>query len=235
MANRNIDQKKVIETRDRNRYVLSTKGQEIINAYKENPSLTDISNAFNVSVDPLRRFLKNAGVYDPYSKKSLNLRSEKVKSTLNEKYGEDVNNVSKLHIDKLKRRNALPKNEIPFIEEFKTYSWYVNHYTNKSVKKLIDSEYCYYTGVRFADYFMIEGVNPNDYLKKTIDHKISLLYGFLTGIDPKIIGDVTNLVYCIRYCNTIKSNGNVNDSDFQEICRQIRRKLIDAGYEHTQY
>ena len=233
MANRNIDQKKIIETRDRNKYVLSTKGTEIINAYKENPSLTDISNTFNVSIDPLRRFLKNAGVYDPYSKKSLNLRFEKIQSTLKERYGEEVNNVSKLHIDTLKQRNALPKSEIPFIEKFKTYTWHVNQYTNKSVKKLIDSEYCYYTGIRFADYFMSEGVNPNDYLKKTIDHKISLLYGFLTDMDPKMIGDVTNLVYCLRYCNNLKGNSNANDSDFQEICRQIRRKLIDAGYEHT--
>lgn len=234
MVNRNIDQKGIIETRDRNRQIISIKGKEIIEEYNKNPSLTDICNIFNVDANPLRKFLKKAGVYNPYSKKALNLRSEKVKSTLNEKYGEDVNNISKLHIDKLKQRNALPKSEMPFIEEFKTYSWHVNHYTNKSVKKLVDTEYCYYTGIRFADYFMTEGVNPNDYLKKTIDHKISLLYGFLTGMDPKIIGDVTNLVYCIRYCNSLKSNSNASDSDFQEICRQIRRKLIDAGYEHTQ-
>lgn len=234
MVNRNIDQKKIIETRNKNKQIISTKSEEIIKEYNKNPNLTDISNIFNISVDPLRKFLKKVEIYNPYSKKALNLRYKKIKSTLNEKYGEEVNNVSKLQADKLKKRNALPKCEIPFIEDSKNYAWQVNQYTNKSIKKLIDSEYCYYTGIKFADYFMTEGVNPNDYLKKTTDHKISILYGYLTGIDPKIIGDVTNLVYCIRYCNSLKSISNVNDSDFREICLQIRKKLIDAGYEHTE-
>jgi hypothetical protein len=184
VVNRNIDQKKIIETRDKNKHVLSTRGHEIIEEYNKNPSLTNISNTFNVSVDPLRNFLKNAGIYDPYSKKSLNLRFEKIQSTLKEKYGEEVKNISKLHVNKLKQRNALPKCEIPFTEDFKTYYWHVNRYTNKSVKKLLDSEYCYYTGIRFADYFMSEGVNPNDFLKKTVDHKISILYGFHHFVGP---------------------------------------------------
>ena len=38
----------------------------------------------------------------------------------------------------------------------------------------------------------------------TMDHKISLFYGFNYNIEPSIIGGIDNLCICSRYINSVK-------------------------------
>ena len=116
------------------------------------------------------------------------------------------------------------------IENFKKYHKEVNLYTERNKKKLIKNNYCYYTGIEFADVNRLN-INPNDPLKRSVDHKISILRGFVENIDPEIIGSHINLVYCIRYCNTLKANMSVEDFAFY--VKYIREELINEGYKHN--
>ena len=232
MANKNIDQDLVRKVSAANKEIIKNRGADILVAYSTTPNLPMISKIFNVSEDPLRKYLKECGVYEPYSKRSMNIRFENVSKTVMDRYGE--NNISGLHRDRLKSRNAIPMTELPFVHTLEEYKWKVNQLTNQSAKKLLVTRFCYYSGIKFVDADSApSSVNPNDPLKRSIDHKINVLQGFMADIDAEIIGSASNLVYSCRYLNSIKSNSNSNDKIFVRICKIFRRKMIDVGFEYT--
>lgn len=110
-------------------------------------------------------------------------------STLNFKYSEYI-----------KGKTVLPEDENDFI----LYKLKVEELTKISREKLEFTGKCYYTGI---DIFKFDGnktINRNDYNLATIDHKISVLAGYLRGISPEIISDVNNLCWCSKYFNSLK-------------------------------
>ena len=208
--------------------VIESKFREsIIKRYVEEPNCSLVIREYGISRPRLLRILKDAGVYDPSGYDARQARSRSVKQSIKEKYG--VINVGQLEAQKkaLAIRNNLEKTIINFNDEFKHYSVLVDYNTNKNKKNVIDSGYCFYTGIGFSD---LKGdTNPNDPLKRTLDHKISKLEGFFRGISPDVIGGTSNLLYCLRYCNSVK--GNMDMASFAVFSVFIRERLKNEGHE----
>ena len=59
----------------------------------------------------------------------------------------------------------------------------------------------YYTNIDISDNFKLK---HNDINYPTIDHKISVYYGFINKIDAKLIGNIENLCITIRSINSSK-------------------------------
>jgi len=97
---------------------------------------------------------------------------------------------------------------------------YDNFSSFKDYRKLVDIEtrrnkkllYEEWNGLDFYDNEYIgENLNLNyrDKLYPSIDHKISILNGFLDDIDPYSIGNITNLCITTRTNNSKKNSKNV--------------------------
>ena len=215
-----------------NQRLLKEYGNEILEEYKKTCSANHIVKKYNISRSPLEKFLKDKNVYLGNSLEVHQARYEKAKSTMMHRYGVENNGQSNKSKESLKRRNSLKKTNIGFIDELEKYTKEVEFYTNKNKKLVLLTDYCYYTGIKFAD-CVLDEVNPNDYLKRTIDHKISVVSGFFSNIDPSIIGSHTNLIYCIRHINTLKCNSSLGDESFKIISLKIREKLINEGHQHN--
>ena len=213
----------------RNKQVLMERGEDILQHYLTNYNVTEILEVFSVSRKPVENFLKARGVYKnqqqvvPFVQ---NAPATKRLKTMQERYGV-VNFGQTPHmVEALAARNAIAFQAPALLGAFEEYRRLVNHYTQRNKKFVVKVDCCYYTGIRFSD---SEGlVNPNDPRKRTLDHKISVYEGFLKDIDASIIGATSNLVWCLRYCNSIK--GNMSSLAFQELAVLIREKLINEGF-----
>lgn len=219
-----------IDIKNKNNKILEKYGDIIIEEYKKNLDFTTLTKKYEITPERLRIFLRKQNIYQPYSIKSLKIKAEKIKKTTFERYG--VENRSQIESKKLIKRNSLSKIKFKFHKELTEYRELVNHYTKKNKKKLVLNSHCYYTGIKFSDAETKE-VNPNCHLKRTIDHKISIIYGFFNKIPAEIIGHETNLVYCLRYCNTLKNATSANDENFKKIIKNLREYLINEGQEHN--
>lgn len=96
---------------------------------------------------------------------------------------------------------------------------YENYSTYKEYRKIVESEtrkckkklYNEWNGLDFYDTEDIKEnlyLEPKDRLFPTIDHKISILYGFKNKIDPIMIGSIDNLCITKRSNNSIKNSKN---------------------------
>lgn len=134
---------------------------------------------------------------------------EKFKISLLEKYG--VENVSYLDVIQEKIKNTKIKNNIiqpdHLMDDFHLYKRKVKNYTLQNKKELFENwnGYDYYDGEYIKNNF---DLNCLDRKYPTIDHKISLTYGFNNGIDPKIIGNIDNLCITKKYINSEKGISN---------------------------
>jgi hypothetical protein len=201
----------------------------ILREYEETPSVKFLHEKYEIGDKALRIFLKSRGVYKGIGDRSLQTyRNDKAKTSLQQKYGVSNNGQRYEHIEKLKERNSIPFVDLPFKEELASYRNRVERITKRNKKYITNTEYCYYTGIKMKEH---EGCNPNDQLLKTVDHKMAIVHGFMLGIDPEIIGGVSNLVYCLRYVNSLK--GNKSADEMEIISKYIRGSLINAGYEHN--
>jgi len=75
---------------------------------------------------------------------------------------------------------------------------------NSNKKKLIEewNGFDYYDGEYIKENF---DVKHTDYDFPTIDHKISIIYGFKNNIPPEEIGDLSNLCMTKKGINSSKS------------------------------
>lgn len=147
--------------------------------------------------------VKKYGVEIPcVSMKSI----EKRKRTNLEKYG--VENIFQSSEFKLKMKLYNLKNNITIPsdlnEKWIEYKNKIRKMTRIYKSKLYDSwnGFDFYDGEFIKDYLNLHHNNKN---YPTIDHKISVFDGFNRGIDPEIIGDISNLVITKRSINSRKN------------------------------
>lgn len=213
--------------------------QDIIELFKEDYNIKSLNKKTNINDQHLRDILtennfytNNEEVYDLIHKN----KQKKIRKTCIERYGED--NISKCMSGKQRRalhsRNSIPYKRFDFIDEYAEYCRKSKRYIEKSIKEMIAPDYCEYTGIKFADATNggSNNVNPNDPLKRSIDHKMSLLECYLKGISVEEANSPENLAFCIRYVNTIKQNNSLGDYSLQEMIKIIREKLINENYEY---
>ena len=125
----------------------------------------------------------------------------RMKNTCFKKFGSPNYNSSKL----AKNKRIENKSQVPdeLKTEFELYTKKVRNKTNRVKKKLFES----WNGI---DYYDNEYIRQNLVLENhnkrypTIDHKISIYYGFINNIDPEIIGDLENLCITKRSINSSK-------------------------------
>lgn len=87
----------------------------------------------------------------------------------------------------------------------------VRRLTRKSLESLMDN----WDGLDYYDKEIIEGnykLDKNDKKYPTIDHKISVYYGFVNNIPPEEISDISNLCITKRFINSKKRD--LIESDF---------------------
>jgi len=99
------------------------------------------------------------------------------------------------------------------LNKYEKYRRAVNKETRKHRKKLLENcnDVCYYTNKKMVNNDMWYKINPNvsvsrNPLQPTIDHKISIVYGFKNNIPAEQIGGIDNLCVCARYVNTKKNH-----------------------------
>lgn len=136
---------------------------------------------------------------------------DKMKKTNLKKYGFEYTSQVDLFQEKI--RNSLlggkTKKNSESIEDirasFKFYRTLVSRFTRKNKKELFNT----WDGLDFYDSEPIKdnfSLHYTDRLYPTIDHKISVFYGFHNNIPAKDIGDISNL--CItKRGNNSKKNG----------------------------
>jgi hypothetical protein len=166
-------------------------------------------------------FLKNWG-NEYYSKtydwkiKYLNKideTREKIKQTCLDRYGvENVSQISEVY-DKIIRTKI--ENNIIIssseLDDWDVYKREVRKITNRNKKILFEKweGTDYYDNEKIIGYFSYSHTHR---FYPTIDHKISVLYGFKNNISTDLIGSIDNLCITKRYINSIK--GKLIESEF---------------------
>jgi len=161
---------------------------------------------------------------------------EQLKQYFIEKYG--VDNTSKLEENKKKREKTmyerfgvkvnfiLPETHKKAIDssiKSKILSGFIRSYdeqtdfyqyknkvwsiTRKNQKELFEmwNGYDFYDKEHIIKNFLLK---PSDGYYPTIDHKISIFYGYENNLDPFDIGDISNLCITKRYINSKKNKKN---------------------------
>jgi transcription elongation factor Elf1 len=147
---------------------------------------------------------------------------DKRKKTMLDKYGTDnfweirIPNTNKKFIfQELKSKDndikdpSINYDEI-YDENYYLYRNEVRRLTKKSVKKLLENwnGKDYYDGEFIKDNFNLSHLDKN---YPTIDHKISVYYGYKNKIDPKLISSVDNLCMTKHRINSLKRETNEKD------------------------
>ena len=148
------------------------------------------------------------GGKSPFSSKEVR---DKSKLTIKENYG--VDNIFQLDsiIDKIRLLNT-NNGRWSSDGSYSTYRRKVITLTNK-VKTLLIEKWDgvdYYDNENIIDNFLL---SKNDRCYPTIDHKVSVLYGYINNIDVEIISDISNLCITKKYINSKKSS--LNEYEFK--------------------
>jgi len=121
---------------------------------------------------------------------------------------------SKEHKDKVRSSFEQKGLWIPLdkVSEYEKYHRKVLYLTREHKVKLFEGwdGNCYYTKVKLVTNEEFKKQNPylsinKNQLQPTIDHKVSIQYGFLNNIEPEEIAKIENLCICSRKANSIKN------------------------------
>ena len=179
----------------------------------------------------ITNLLKKRGVHssvNPESKKILYEHSYKqAEKTCFKKYG--VKNIGETKQYGYCASNKIPYKKPTFFNSLMRFHEKVHALTKNNLKKITPPEYCEYTGIKFADTY--GPCNPNDPTKRSVDHKMPRNVAFFAGWSPEKTASTENLVFCLKYCNTVKSN--TIHKDFIPIAQHLRKYFINEGYEHN--
>lgn len=201
--------------------------------YKKTYSVTKVLLAIkdkfemDISRKPIENYLKYLDIYEGLNGPNyLKMKVENNKKIMMKKYG--VENYGQLKNSGYVILNNIEYTKISYIdEEYKLYRNAVNKETKKNIKKMDVPNYCYYTGILFAD---IEGKsNPNDPRKRSVDHKIPIIHCYLNGISIEKASSIDNIVFVLKYVNSIK--GNTLEESFIPLAKKIRKVFINEGYK----
>lgn len=140
-------------------------------------------------------------------KENINIKRE---LTNLEKYGVSNVNQNQTILNKSKNTRINNGNQIPDenLSEFKLYRKKVTSFTNKNKKELFKN----WDGLDFYDNEYIKDnlkLDRYDVSYPTIDHKISVLNGFLNNITPEKTSELDNLCITKRTYNSRKSSNNI--------------------------
>jgi len=148
--------------------------------------------------------------------------NDKRKETCLEKYGFD--SVSKVDIifDKIRAANEKTGKWMFDVEkdEFQKYSYIVRTETRHNKRDLFRNwdGTDYYNGETLISNREFKINNTDHYnanvKQPTIDHKISIQYGYANNIDPLVIGSLQNLCICSRSTNSSKNY--LTEEEFME-------------------
>jgi len=146
-----------------------------------------------------------------WTEEKINIAFDKREKTCLDKYG--VKNVSHLECVNAKIRKTneehgrwLSKDEYSL---FYSYQLLVRRLSRKWYKQLFDNfDGCdYYTREKLIcnNEFDLDIHKNNNVLQPTVDHKISVYWGFKNGISPEEISNINNLCVCSRSTNSKKN------------------------------
>jgi hypothetical protein len=102
---------------------------------------------------------------------------------------------------------GLMKSEERYVEiskiSFRRYKNDVRRYTKRATKQLFLEwdGYDYYDGQFIKEYL---SENPNSDIYPSIDHKLSVYYGYKNGLPAETIGNISNLCITKRIINSTK-------------------------------
>ena len=164
--------------------------------------------------------LKNYGVNRPLQNKDI---LNKLQKTNNERYGanhfmltDDFLNNKEIN-DKRRQTRINNGNQISDdnYDNWKNYERLVRNETKRkrNITLALWNGYDYYDGDYIKDNFKL--YKPNDINYPTIDHKISVKYGFENDIHPMKLCENENL--CVTKNKNNCSKGNLNSDKYQEI------------------
>jgi hypothetical protein len=207
-----------------NKIILSR--DEVISVYKETYSVTQVLKYFGYPHGNTERrkqitdILKEEGLFEGNSGPNvIRMKQQKAKETMLEKYG--VENYSHTECGAKNLHNSRDKSFFPIVESFREYQNEVNRETKRTIRKIKNRPTkCEYLGLDFVDDNI---ANPNDQLKRTIDHKKSVYNCWLEGMSVKEASSPDNLAWVCRYINSIK--GNTDYDDIKHIFPKIKEKL----------
>jgi hypothetical protein len=96
------------------------------------------------------------------------------------------------------------------IEDWLRYQRFCMAESYKNYKKLKDewNGYDYYDGTYIKNNYELQ---PNDLNYPTVDHKISIVYGFINNISPEYIFSINNLCITKRSINSMKRHLTENE------------------------
>jgi len=174
----------------------------------------------------ITEILKKGGVYEGISGKNTNdKRQSKMQASMLNRYG--VINNGQRPGEGFKKQNLIPYKKLKINEEFNNYRKEVESMTKKQVDKIkkinLIPNTCYYTDIAFNDN-LLEKVNPNDPLKRTIDHKISVNEAFFYNWPTEKTAAAENLVFCLRIVNTVK--GHMNENEFRKTLLPLLKERL---------
>ena len=209
--------------------------------YMSGVSLFELCNTYDVPRTRLEKILVDDGLALRTTKGCHTKRSrDKAKATYLLRYG--VDNIAKLdsvktHLKKINQENKEswqgkreimdwivgksphPSDRIKF-DDYRDRCWSIT-YTSK--KEMIVPTSCYYTDISFnTEKF-------NVWNSASIDHKMSILKGFEEGLSPDVIGNISNLTYCLRLVNSLKKEKT--EEEFKKL-NTIER--IKIAYQKNQ-
>ena len=115
------------------------------------------------------------------------------------------NSVKKQVETKISKKLIIPNN---MKDDFEIYRNVIRKLTYKNKKELFNNwdGYDYYVGEYIKEYLSLHNTNKK---YPTIDHKMSLYYGFNNNIPPYINGNIENLCITKRTINSSKCSKNI--------------------------
>jgi len=176
--------------------------EKIKNTIKEKYDTEHISQSSYFKEKVEKTCLDRYGTIFYYQSKDFKIKSDNTKMIL-------YNNVNYSNVDKqietrIKNGNMIPKNKL---SDWNAYKRIVRKLTNRKRKIVFQkwNGYDYYDGE-----YIVENLKMNyhDLNYPTIDHMISIKYGFDNNIIPNVITDLGNMVITKRIINSKKGANN---------------------------
>ena len=176
----------------------------VIDDYTSGYSISTLTKKYRVGRNSIEKIIKESGADLRgfiHTEESRNQRAEVMRQTMQEKYG--VDNIGQI-TGGYSVQNKIPYTKPQFVSDFMAFKKAVSYETQRTLRKINKPLCCEITGIEFADAY--KSANPNDYYKRSVDHKISVLECFLANKSPEETSTRENIIFVLRYINTVKGN-----------------------------